>query len=229
MASRVYKPRTETESSMHDSMEDQSSYTLNTADDREGLSEDEESTVSGLSVPTTVNSVLDHPEEQILTADEQEVSAARPFPDTKQKMSKAQIIAVNTNLTLQELIEGKKWDQAISLLTSDAPGVAKAEDVVSIPFNNCGGDYPLHVVCDWDYEPDINDGTSLYSCRGTSNSHNGGDDKSVVTGFTTRTRLPKNKPDFLNKPPPFELIKIILDAYPKAARTRGRDGSLPLH
>jgi|NOAtaT_6_FD_contig_31_5860780_length_1123_multi_2_in_0_out_0_2 hypothetical protein len=227
MTSRIYRPRTDVDSSMLDSVEDQSSYTLNTAEDREGMFDDEETTVSGLSVPTTLNSVLE--EEQVTASDDYEIRAARSFPDTTKNMSKAQIIAINTNLTLQEFIEGKQWDQAISLLTSSAPGVAKAEDVVSIPFQNCGGDYPLHVICDWDYEPDITDGTSLYSCRGTNTGNQGADEKSVVTGYTTRTRLPTNKPDILNKPPPIELIQIILDAYPKAARTRGRDGSLPLH
>ena len=239
MASRAYRPHSdaETETLESEYTEGNDSYTLNTnPEDRDGFTTedeeevpyDDETTVSGLSVPTTGP----NPEKVETTAIEEhdETRVARPFVETTVDLTKDQIIARNTNIHLKELLEQKQWEEAMALVnTSDAN--MKAADFVSLPFPKCGGDFPLHVVCDWDYEPDNannEDGNSLYSSR-IHNSTNVDDTKSIGTAITGRTRTPTNKPSLLTKPPPLELIEAILNAYPKAARTRGRDGSLPLH
>lgn len=239
MASRVYIPHSDAETATQGSeyTEGDDSYTLNTnpedrdgftTDDEEEVPYDDETTVSGLSVPTTGP----NPEEVETTLEEHEdTRVARPFLETTATLTKDQIIARNTNLHLKELLEQKQWEEAMALILNSSDSNTKAADFVSLPFPKCGGDFPLHVVCDWDYEPgntNNEDGNSLYSSR-IHNSANVDDTKSVGTAITGRTRTPTNKPNLLTKPPPLELIEAILNAYPKAARTRGRDGSLPLH
>ena len=183
---------------------------------------DDQSTVSGLSVPTALEGVPEE-EEEPSSEEENEVRSARPAFEISKSNNKEEIIAVNTNLNLHDLFEDRQWDQALALLKSeDRSGVAKAEEVVSIPFRGCGGDYPLHVVCDWDYEPD--NGQTEGNAIDLKNAGKG-----KGSDAQSRRRKALNKPGIIATPPPFDLIKVILEAYPKAARTRGRDGSLPLH
>jgi hypothetical protein len=176
---------------------------------------DGDSTVSGLSQPSGLDGAPGD--------NERDGSAPPPIEIKSAVMNeqKSEIIAVNTSLSLQEMVEEKQWDQALKLLSrKNQRGVAGAAEVVSIPFRGYGGDYPLHVVCDWDYVAEDGD-VELKDKRGKRTKDGKGSKAAKVTSSAA---------DKTNKEaPPLELIKLILEAHPKAARTRGRDGSLPLH
>jgi len=178
---------------------------------------DSDSTVSGLSQPSGLDMVPEEGGERLDNS-----PPPKEIQSTVLNEQKSEIIAVNTSLSLQELVEERKWEQALKLLSrKNQRGVAEAPDVVAIPFRGYGGDYPLHVLCDWDYaEEEVKNSEET----NTAKSKKGKD------GKTKPRNAMSNSTDILKKEaPPFDLIKLVLDAYPKAVRTRGRDGSLPLH
>lgn len=147
---------------------------------------------------------------------------------TSPSFSSLNVNANSASVQLQQLLNLREWSDALLLLKSNRSGVS-AKDVVSIPLKDANGDYPLHNVCDWDYFPEEGEGTGHTNANESLPENEAGKKIKLKAKKKNNDRRfkPLEKSEMV--PPPFELIKLILDAYPRAARLRGHEGCLPIH
>jgi len=155
---------------------------------------------------------------------------------------------------VHELLQSGEWSKLARVLAT-AQGIEMASE--AIPFS--GGDYPLHLLCD--YSTDIKARQEIIETqmelnkrqvekfkaweerqrrriRGEdvatvydSDEWTSSDDESEGEGTITTLNTEKNsaKTSISNSMPPASVVCSMLQAYPLAASKRGFNGRLPLH